>query len=305
VAVYSIKDLEKLSGIKAHTIRMWEKRYTLLEPQRTDSNIRFYTDDDLRMLLNITFLVKRNYKISKIAKMSHEEVEREVQDLSAVFHEPDMQLDALTISLIEMDQNKFENILQINIDDLGFERAMFDVVYPFLDKLSLLWMSGSIKPVQESYMTQLIKKKLFVALEMDDFPQPRNPRRAMVFLPQGENQELSLLFVQYLLQKRGIEVHNLGMNIRYTDAIHAYELIKPDFAFTIFNEVPQGNSTFEFIAKFSSQLNKIPLYVTGYYAFTQIVNSPSNVTIAPSLAVIFDKLGLELAEESPTNERSN
>ncbi len=305
MAIYSIKDLEKLSGIKAHTIRMWEKRYALLQPQRTDSNIRYYTDYDLRFLLNITFLVKRNYKISKIAKMTHEVVEREVQDLSAVFHEPDMQLDALTISMIEMDQTKFENILQINIDDLGFERAMFDVVYPFLDKLSLLWMSGSIKPVQESYMTQLIKKKLFVALEMDDFPILRNAQKAMIFLPQGENQELSLLFVQYLLQKRGIEVHNLGLNIRYTDAIHAYELIKPDFAFTIFNEVPQGNSTFEFITKLSNQLNKVPLYITGYYAFTQIINPPNNVTVAPSLSVIFKKLGLELLEENPVDERSN
>ncbi len=292
MAIYAIKDLEKLSGIKAHTIRIWEKRYNVLKPQRTDTNIRFYTDDDLRMLLNIAFLVRRNYKISKISKMSASQIEKEVHEISSLAQETDMQLDALTISMIEMDASKFENILQINIDDMGFERAMLDVIYPFLDKLTLLWMSGSIKPVQESYITQLIKKKLYVAIENDDFPPQKPGMKAMIFLPEGENQELSLLFVQYLLMKRGVVVHNLGNNINYTDAIHGNELLKPSLVFTIFNELSNNDCALDFVNKLAGQLRECPLYITGYYAFTQIIEPPKNVFVAPGLTQIFEMIGV-------------
>ncbi|MEM1119901.1 MAG: MerR family transcriptional regulator, partial [Bacteroidota bacterium] len=124
MAVYSIKDLEKLSGIKAHTIRIWEQRYGIIEPGRTQTNIRYYTDQNLKFLLNIALLNKNGIKISKIAKMGDEEILEKVAAISEINFENDVQLDALTLSMIEMDEFKFDRIISTNIQQLGFERTM-------------------------------------------------------------------------------------------------------------------------------------------------------------------------------------
>ena len=200
MAVYSIRDLEKLSGIKAHTIRIWEQRYGIIEPQRTKTNIRYYEDDDLKFLLNIALLNKNGIKISKIAKMSKGEVAEKVAAISEINFEYGTQLDALTISMIEMDEFKFDRIVSTNIQQLGFERTMLEIIYPFLDKLSLLWLTGSINPVQENFMSYLIRQKIIVAIDNEPLPSNKSSNKFMVYLPEGERQELSLLFMHYLLK---------------------------------------------------------------------------------------------------------
>jgi len=134
VAVYSIKDLEKLSGINAHTIRAWEHRYDIIEPKRTKTNIRYYEDEDLKFLLNIALLNKNGIKISKIADMSRSEIAEKVAAISEVNFEHGTQLDALTISMIEMDEYKFDRIITTNIQQMGFEKTMVEVIHPFLEK---------------------------------------------------------------------------------------------------------------------------------------------------------------------------
>ena len=173
MAVYSIKDLEKLSGIKAHTIRVWEQRYGLLEPKRTKTNIRYYQDEDLRFLLNVALLNKNGLKISKIAELEKEEVAEKVAAISEINFEYGTQLDALTLSMIEMDEYKFDRIINTNIDQLGFERTMLEIIYPFLDKLSVLWLTGSINPVQESFITYLIRQKIIAAIDREAVVQPQ------------------------------------------------------------------------------------------------------------------------------------
>ena len=126
MAIYSIKDLENLCGIKAHTIRTWETRYGIVKPQRTKTNIRYYQDEDLKHLLNIAFLNKNGIKISKIAKMSKEEIASRVADMSSVSLEDNTQMDALTLSMIEMDEYKFDRIISTNIQKIGFERTMLN-----------------------------------------------------------------------------------------------------------------------------------------------------------------------------------
>lgn len=159
MAVYSISDLEKLSGIKAHTIRVWEQRYSIIEPKRTKTNIRYYQDADLKFLLNIALLNKNGIKISKIAKMSKGEIAEKVAAISEINFEYGTQLDALTISMIEMDESKFDRIVSTNIQQSGFEHTMLEIIYPFLEKLSVLWLTGSINPVQENFMSYLIRQK--------------------------------------------------------------------------------------------------------------------------------------------------
>ncbi|MEO1438593.1 MAG: MerR family transcriptional regulator [Bacteroidota bacterium] len=242
MAIYSIKDLEKLSGIKAHTIRIWESRYGVINPQRTKTNIRYYSDNDLKLLLNIALLRKNGIRIAKIASMSEEEVARKVAAISEVNFEHGTQLDALTISMIEMDEYKFDRIISTNIDQLGFERTMIEIVTPFLDKLSVLWLTGSINPAQEHFISCLIRQKIIAAIDREPISLGADSPKFLVFLPDGETQELSLLFLHYLLKVRKNRVIYLGQNIPFEDLKTVIQIHKPDYLYTMlsatFNKEP-------------------------------------------------------------------
>ena len=149
MVVYSISDLEKLSGVKAHTLRIWEKRYGILQPKRTESNVRYYVDEDLRLLLNISLLNKNGLKISKIAKMCPIELQKKVTEITEIDASFEGQIDGLTISLIELNEENAVNIINKNIEEKGFRETMLQVIYPLLDKLVLMWLSGSINAVHE------------------------------------------------------------------------------------------------------------------------------------------------------------
>lgn len=141
---YSIKDLEQLSGIKAHTLRIWEQRYNIINPKRTDTNIRTYDDKDLKLVLNISLLKDHNYKISEIAKLSLEQLSKEVLTISdKQLNYPD-QIHALTIAMIDIDEERFEKIMSTNILQFGFENMMINIIYPFLSRIGTLWITGSI-----------------------------------------------------------------------------------------------------------------------------------------------------------------
>jgi DNA-binding transcriptional MerR regulator len=155
VSNYSIKDLEQLSGIKAHTLRIWEQRYNLLCPKRTDTNIRYYDDQDLKLILNVALLNDNGFKISKIASMEPSEMREEVMKLTERTLTHDDQIHALTISMIEMDEDRFDKILSTNILKLGFEQTMMNIIYPFMSKIGVLWQTGAINPAQEHFISNL------------------------------------------------------------------------------------------------------------------------------------------------------
>lgn len=283
MAVYSIKDLEKLSGIKAHTIRVWEQRYSILEPQRTKTNIRYYQDEDLKYLLNIALLNKNGIRISKIAEMSKEEVAEKVAAISEINFEYGTQLDALTISMIEMDEYKFDRIVSTNIDQLGFERTMLEVIYPFLDKLSVLWLTGSINPVQENFMSYLIRQKLIVAIDKEPLPSGLDIKKFLIYLPEGEKQELSLLFMQYLVKSRQNHVIYLGQEIGLTDLKDACDIQRPDYIFTMITETFAKESVQHYIDKLAKNFPDIQILLSGYQVVAQSINPPGNVSILKSL----------------------
>ena len=138
---YTIKDLEQLSGIKAHTLRIWEQRHNILHPKRTDTNIRYYDDEDLRLILNISLLKENGFKISKIAEMSKENLQEEVASITDQKFNYPIQIQALTISMLEMDENRFEKIISSNTLQHGFENTMLKIIYPFLIKIGYLWQA--------------------------------------------------------------------------------------------------------------------------------------------------------------------
>ncbi len=283
MAIYSIRDLEKLCGIKAHTIRIWEQRYGIIKPERTNTNIRYYQDGDLKTLLNIALLNRNGLRISKIAKMSKSEIAEKVAAISEVNFAHDTQLDALTISMIEMDEYKFDRIISTNIQQLGFEQTMLQVIYPFLDKLGVLWLTGSINPVQESFMSCLIRQKIITAIDNEPFALGKDQKKIMIFLPEGESQELSLLFMHYLLKSRKYQVYYLGLNISTNDLIDACKIHEPSYIFTMITETYAKSPVQKYVDELSASFQNCQILLSGYQVIAQNVRSQGNINVLRSL----------------------
>lgn len=283
MAVYSIRDLEKLSGIKAHTIRIWEQRYGVIAPKRTKTNIRYYQDDDLKFLLNVSLLNKNGIKISKIAKMSRQAVAEKVASIAEINFENSTQLDALTLSMIEMDEQKFDRIVSMNIQQLGFERTMLEVIYPFLDKLGVLWLTGSINPVQENFISYLIRQKIIVAIDQEPIPQGKQVKKFIIYLPEGEKQELTLLFMHYILKSRRNQVLYLGQDISVADLRDACKVHKPDFIFTMISETFAKEPVQKYVDKLAETFPECQVLLSGYQVVAQKVIAPQNVRVLRSL----------------------
>jgi MerR family transcriptional regulator, light-induced transcriptional regulator len=283
VAIYSINDLEKLSGIKAHTIRIWEQRYELISPERTKTNIRYYDDFNLKLLLNIALLNKNGIKISKIATMSKLEIQEKVSQISEVNFQYDTQLDAITIAMIEMDEYKFDRILSSNIQQMGFERTVMEVIYPFLERLSLLWLTGSVNPVQEHFMSYLLRQKVIVAIDKEPLVSGKDVKKFLIYLPEGERQELSLLFMHYMLKSRRNQVIYIGQDITIDDLRDTYNIHKPDYVFSLINEPFPKISIQQYIDSVSSIFEKSQVLLSGYQVVNKELKLPQNLTILNSL----------------------
>ena len=283
MAIYSIKDLEKLCGIKAHTIRIWEQRYGLIVPKRTKTNIRYYQDDDLKHLLNIVFLNKNGTKISRIAKMTRQEITNQISNNAAIGVENDVQLNALTISMIEMDELKFHYVISKNVKEVGFEKTMLEVVYPFLDKLGVLWLTGSVTPAQENFMSCLIRQKILRATDALPIASGRGVRKFMIFLPEGENQELSLMFMHFLLKSRGHQVIYMGLNNSVQDLQDAYNILRPSYLFTMISETYTQQPVQKYVDQLSETFPESQVLLSGYQVMSQSINRPDNVRLLGSL----------------------
>jgi DNA-binding transcriptional MerR regulator len=234
MVVYSITDLEQLSGVKAHTLRIWEKRYSILNPKRTKTNIRYYLDEDLKHLLNIALLNKHGIKISKIAEMSSGQIQKKVAEITEIDESFEGQIDSLTISVLELDDEKCTKIIDKKIEELGFTKTMTDVIYPLLDKTAMMWLTGSIKAIHEKFISSLIRRKCIA--EIDKLPHS-DRNSFLIYLPKGETNELSLLFLHYLIREQGHKVISAGSDVDIYDLMEAKDFCSPDFIFTILNEI--------------------------------------------------------------------
>lgn len=213
IARYSISDLEKLTGIKAHTIRIWEKRYRIISPERTDTNIRFYSVNDLQRLLNITFLNKHGFKISLISGMSNTEVQSEVARICEMPGAEDGYLSDLLKATNDLDEDRFEKILNGAILKLSFEQSFQQVIFPLLEKINLLWQIGKISACQERFVNNLIRHKLVVAIDGMVGHNHSTNKHYLLYLPSGQYDEINLLYANYLLRKVGHQVIYLGPSI--------------------------------------------------------------------------------------------
>lgn len=261
MAVYSIKDLEKLSGIQAHTIRIWEKRYQLVRPKRTNTNIRVYTDEDLKRLLNVAILNNNGLKISKIAKLSDNEVKNKILNLTEDAGKTENQIDALVMSMIELNELKFEKLLSRLVLQIGFEETITKVIYPFLHKIGVLWQTGNINPAQEHFITNLIRQKLFVAIDsvlIDELP---DKKKFILFLPEGELHDIGLLYYTYLIKKMGHQVIYLGQSVPFPDIIEVNKLQPSQYLLTAFTTSIPNEMLIDYLKALSEAFSKQQIFV--------------------------------------------
>ena len=275
MSTYSIKDLEQLSGIKAHTLRIWEQRYSLLQPKRTDTNIRFYDDDDLKLILNVALLNENGVKISKIASMAPNELREEVMRLTERSLTHDDQIHALTICMIEMDEERFDKILSTNILKLGFEQTMLNIIYPFMSKIGLLWQTGAINPAHEHFISNLVRQKLIVAI--DGQITQGGGKKFLLFLPEGELHEISLLFASYLIKSKGHKVIYLGQSTPNDDLLSVFKLHQPDYLLTVITTSPSSEYVQDYVTALSERFTSAQILVTGYQVIGQDLTFPENV----------------------------
>lgn len=277
VITYSIKDLEQLSGIKAHTLRIWEQRYNLLSPKRTDTNIRFYDDDDLKLILNVALLNDNGYKISKIAKMNLSEIRAEVVTLSERTLTHDDQIHALTICMIEMDEERFDKVLSTNILKIGFEQTMLNIIYPFMSKIGVLWQTGAINPAQEHFMSNLVRQKLIVAIDGQIYK--GGGKKFLLFLPEGELHEISLLFAAYLIKLKGHKVFYLGQSTPRADLELVYKMHKPDYLMTVITTSPGSEQVQEYVDDLCHKYEQAQIILSGYQILGQDLKFPQNAKV--------------------------
>ncbi|MCH2216140.1 MAG: MerR family transcriptional regulator [Flavobacteriales bacterium] len=229
---YSIKDIERITGIKAHTLRIWEKRYGIIEPSRTETNIRYYTNDELKKILNISILNNYGIKISKIVGLTAEELHEKVIEISSEEVEENLQIESLVIAMVEVDELRFEKILANCTLRLGFEQTILNIIYPFFKKVGILWQAGAINPAQEHFISNLIRQKLIVAIDGQGMMIKDDAKKFLLFLPEGELHELGLLFYSYLIQKAGHKVIYLGQSVPLSDVVKVYNHNPSDFIIT-------------------------------------------------------------------------
>ncbi|HSR39709.1 MAG TPA: MerR family transcriptional regulator [Phnomibacter sp.] len=259
---FTIKDLENLSGIKAHTIRIWEQRYSFLSPQRTETNIRYYNNAELKTILNVALLNKYGFKISHIDKMKPEEMREKILSLSQAQAQQERIINDLIQHMVDMDLERFEDVLDNYIMARGIEKAISQIIFPFLEKIGILWMTNHINPAQEHLVTNIIRQKLVVGIESAG-SHLRSNKSLLLFLPEGEHHELGLLFIYYLLKSRGVRTYYLGANVPLRDVEYLVKLKSPDVVYTHLTSVANNFNFEKFLSGFSIKMPKTECIISG------------------------------------------
>lgn len=272
MANYRIKDIETLTGIKAHTIRMWEKRYGILQPDRTDTKIRTYTDEDVTRILNVSILNKNGWKISKIASLDDFTLRKEVLAASRKPNEDSAVVNLLIQSLIYMDEDLFHRVINNAIEKENFKAVYINYIIPFLNRIGVMWHVGSINPAQEHFISHLIRQKLIVAI--DKLPTPVNTSiDYLLFCREQEWHEIGLLFYHYCLKEKGQTVVYLGQNVPLDSIKQSIEILQPRKGLvSSFVAAFSEEELTDYIQEISTS-SEIPLYIGG--GQTQHINFSS------------------------------
>lgn len=287
--VYSIKDLENFSGIKAHTIRIWEQRYHLLNPVRTETGIRTYSDIDLKRILNIATLQnKGGIKISKIAELTESEISEKILQLSGGELDYPEHIQAITVAMMDLDEYRFQVLAKTITEAYGFENFMLKVIYPFLTRLGTLWLSGSVGPAQEHFITHLIRQKIIAAID-SQMAKPRpGAKKFLLYLPEGELHEIGLLFASYLIRARQHSAVYLGQSLPFDELCLAYEIHQPDYVFSVFTTEPSQDILPAYVAELDKMLPDAKIMLTGYNVLHSAEPLPARIQLIGDFATLIE-----------------
>lgn len=259
---YKIKEIEVLTGIKAHTLRIWEKRYDLLKPERTDTKIRTYSDEDLKILLNVAVLYEYGWKISKIAALAPSEISALVDKETKTLAASSTVVNLLIQAIINNNNADFERVLDDSIQKEGFAKTYIENILPFLNRIGILWTTGSINVSQEHFASNIIRQKVIVAIDKLK-PPAKQKDGYILFTPENEPHELGLLFYHYLLKKQGENVIYLGVNVPEIDLEDIINSVEPKALVTSLvrsNDIKKTRSYFKRLQKFD-----FPIYGGGWF----------------------------------------
>ncbi len=278
--LYSIKDLEYFSGIKAHTIRIWEKRYGLLAPERTDTNIRSYSDDDVRRILNVAMLVKNGYKISNVASYDEDKLQSEVLRINRNFNDPEKNIDQLLFQTVNLNTIGFELLLDKIIAESGFSKTIQNVVFPFFERIGILWQAGSIFTAHEHFVSNLIRNRLI--RETGKFDIEESAKTVLLFLREGELHELGLLYLNFLAAQTGLRCVYLGQSLPFDNLSNLLTSNKFDFVCTSFIQAIEKPELEQYLANLSLVFNRNKILISGRQIAIHLPKLPSNVSVIKS-----------------------
>ena len=285
---YSIKDLEKYSGIKAHTIRIWEQRYQLLKPKRTDTNIRYYDEEQLKYLLNVSLLIENGYRISQICAFTEEEFRDNIKEIMQDAHQEATDqniathVNGLVLAMLELDEMRFEKIISSSLLRRSFEETIVEVIYPFLKRIGVMWRTGEVTTAQEHFIYNLIKQKVIVAIDGLSIP-GSGAERYMLFLPKSEFSDLLILLFTYVLKNRGKQCIYLGVDIPFKDLIQVAGITNPDALFTFVKAPASKIDTQAYVYELAEGFPDKNIYITGNPYFMEELEYPDNVLLIPSI----------------------
>lgn len=265
---FSIKNLEHLSGIKAHTIRIWEKRYNLFEPERTDTNIRLYNIENLQKLLNVTLLYNNGYKISKIALLSPQEINENVHKLTINKNADDWSIGLFKLAMINFDQRLFTKTFNDLLEQFSFSEVFKNVFVSLMNELGVLWQTNSISPSHEHFITSLVKQKIHAMCEdLQQKSTRRTDRRFVLFLPDNEIHELGLLYLQYEVLNNGFQCVFLGQSVPIESLSNLVDIGEPITFISYFTIEPSQDKIKAYLNTFNSEIIEnidSELWILGY-----------------------------------------
>jgi len=284
---FTIKDIENLTGIKAHTIRIWEQRYKFLKPRRTETNIRYYTNEELRVVLNIALLNKYGFKISHIDKMRNEEIKEKIISLTSTEAQQERIVHELIQHMIDLDMDKFEEVVDNYISARGIDKTITHILFNFLDKIGILWVTNHINPAQEHLVSNIIRQKLLVGIE-GVYSLVQVKKTILLYLPEGEYHEMGLLYAYYLMKSRGIKTLYLGANVPVKDLEFVVKLKKPDYIFTHLTSVASNFNFDKFLQQLQVRLAGFPVVISGQMAQGYKKKTPADIFLKKSLPEVLE-----------------
>jgi DNA-binding transcriptional MerR regulator/DNA-directed RNA polymerase subunit L len=266
--------VETLTGINAHTLRIWERRYDFIKAHRTDTNIRFYSGEQLKTLLNVAVLTRNGYRISKINMMSSEDINSLVTEIQLnISTDPNDDINLLTVCVLEYNEEDFHKIFHRNVLRKGILNTVTEIIYPFLNQVGVLWGTNKISPPQEHFISNLIRQKIIAAIESIPLPAKTAPT-ILLFLLEGEDHELGLLLSNYIAKDQGWKVIYLGQRMPSENLKEVVLETKSSFLLTMLT-TPRSDNFME-VLKFILKETHTPILYSGNPSFTSALEKETN-----------------------------